>query len=201
MKDAIIKAPFVRRTTSHFTLGEEKLIEAAEEPLWQPISEELLMETRARIEQNRKVLIQGVVLALFVMGGALLLGAKQYAFAIGITAAVFAVAAVITHLRTKIDESAVMLELPLEKIVSSITGSYAVCYLPDGRYEFRVTGDNSYANTLMVVKYKHMTTWQAVFIRRADDVPLPSTLGLDSDDLPETEDSAAAASEDKAEEA
>lgn len=188
MKDeAFIKAPFVRRAVNNFTLHEEKLIEAAEQPLWLPVSDEILWETRAKLRQNRKVLIQGVGIALAVMVAGFLLGAKKYAIAVGITAIVFAIAAVIFHLRSKIDETAVMAELPIDRIESGTRGNYAVCYLPDGRYELRVTGDTSYANTLVIVKYKKMTTWQAMFIRHADDKPLPSTLGIEDEETPADE--------------
>ena len=181
MKDAILHAPFVRRITKNLTAEEERLIAAAEMPLREPVSDELLWETRSKFEQNRKVLIQGVAIAIGVAAAGLLLGAPKYSLAVGITAAVFAVAAVIVHRCAKIDETATMMSLPLHHIDSGLTGSYAVCYLPDGKYELRVTGDNSYANTIIVIQYRHMTTWQAVFIRQGD-LPLPSTLDLEPDE-------------------
>jgi hypothetical protein len=59
-----------------------------------------------------------------------------------------------------------------------MTGSYPVCYLPDGKYELRLSGASSFANSLLIVQYNRMTTWQAV--HHNDDVPVPSTMGLDS---------------------
>ena len=180
MNDAILHAPFVRRVTKNLTAEEERLIAAAEMPEIRQISDELLIETRTKLQQNSKVMFQGVGIALVVMVVGLLLGATKYSAAVGITAIVFAIAAVIMHLRAKIDQTATMMELPLHHMESSMLGSYAVCYLPDGKYGLRVSGDNSYANTVIVTQYKHMTTWQAVFIRKGDAV-LPSTLNLDQD--------------------
>lgn len=191
MNDAILHAPFVRRITKNLTAEEERLIAAAEMPLREPVSDELLWETRAKFEQNRKVLIQGVAIAFGVAGAGLLLGATKYSIAVIVTAVIFAVAAVIVHLCTKIDETATMMSIPLDHIDSSLTGSFAVCYLPDGKYELRVTGDNSYANTIVVIQYKRLTTWQAVFVRKGDAL-MPSTLDIEPEDSAETEASSAA---------
>lgn len=178
MKNAILHAPFVRRVTKNLTSDEEAMIAAAEMPEKEPVPDDLLWETRDRLLQNRKVLVQGVCIAVCVMLAGLLLGAYKYSIAVGITAAVCGIAAIILNSRCKIDESATMMQIPIHHIDSSMTGSYAVCYLPDGKYELRLSGDNSFANSLLIVQYNRMTTWQAV--HHNDDVPVPSTMGLDS---------------------
>ncbi len=178
MKNAILHAPFVRRVTKNLTSDEEAMIAAAEMPEKKPVPDDLLWETRDRLLQNRKVLVQGVCIAVCVMLAGLLLGAYKYSIAVGITAAVCGIAAIILNSRCKIDESATMMQIPIHHIDSSMTGSYAVCYLPDGKYELRLSGDNSFANSLLIVQYNRMTTWQAV--HHNDDVPVPSTMGLDS---------------------
>ena len=178
MKDAIIHAPFVHRTTKNLTPDDTSLIEAAEMPLKEPVSDALLWDTRSQILQNRKVLIQGVCIALVVMIAGILLGAYKYAFAIGVTAVVCAVAAIILHRNSKIDESATMMRIPIHHTTNNLIGNYAVCYLPDGKYEFRLSGDSSFANSLIVVQYKRMTTWQAV---NHVEEAAPSTLGLDDE--------------------
>lgn len=162
MNDALIRAPFVRKITKNLTEDESALIAAAEMPLKEPISDELLWDTRGRVTQNQKVLIQGIGIALVVLVAGLLLGAFKYAIAVGLTAAVCAVALIITHSHTKIDESATMMRIPIHHISNNLIGNYAVCYLPDGKYELRLSGDSSFANALDVVQYKKMTTWQAV---------------------------------------
>lgn len=178
MKNAILHAPFVRRVTKNLTSDEEAMIAAAEMPEKKPVPDDLLWETRDRLLQNRKVLVQGVCIAVCVMLAGLLLGAYKYSIAVGITAAVCGIAAIILNSRCKIDESATMMQIPIHHIDSSMTGSYAVCYLPDGKYELRLSGDSSFANSLLIVQYNRMTTWQAV--HHNDDVPVPSTMGLDS---------------------
>lgn len=178
MKNAILHAPFVRRVTKNLTSDEEAMIAAAEMPEKKPVPDDLLWETRDRLLQNRKVLVQGVCIAVCVMLAGLLLGAYKYSIAVGITAAVCGIAAIILNSRCKIDESATMMQIPIHHIDSSMTGSYAVCYLPDGKYELWLSGDSSFANSLLIVQYNRMTTWQAV--HHNDDVPVPSTMGLDS---------------------
>ena len=178
MKNAILHAPFVRRVTKNLTSDEEAMIAAAEMPEKKPVPDDLLWETRDRLLQNRKVLVQGVCIAVCVMLAGLLLGAYKYSIAVGITAAVCGIAAIILNSRCKIDESATMMQIPIHHIDSSMTGSYAVCYLPAGKYELRLSGDSSFANSLLIVQYNRMTTWQAV--HHNDDVPVPSTMGLDS---------------------
>ena len=77
--------------------------------------------------------------AVCVMLAGLLLGAYKYSIAVGITAAVCGIAAIILNSRCKIDESATMMQIPIHHIDSSMTGSYAVCYLPDGKYRIPVS--------------------------------------------------------------
>lgn len=184
MKDAILHAPFVRRVTKNLTSDEESMIAAAEMPERKPVPDDLLWETRDRFLQNRKVLIEGVCIAVVVMLAGLLLGAYKYSIAVGITAAVCGIAAIVLSIRSKIDDSATMMQIPIHHIDSGLTGSYAVCYLPDGKYELRLSGDSSFANALIIVQYNRMTTWQAV--HHNDDVPAPSTMGLDEDAAEET---------------
>ena len=188
MKDAILHAPMIHRITKNLTTDEESMIAAAEMPVKQPITDALLWETRENILHNRKVLIQGVCIAVVAMGVGLLLGAFKYSLALGLTAAVFGAAAIILHRRSKIDTSATMMRIPVHHTHNGLTGNYAVCYLPDGKYELRLNHEKSYINTLLIVQYNRMTMWQAMFCTPDDDTP--STLDL-PDDTDENETAAA----------
>ncbi len=189
MKDAILHAPMIHRYTKNLTPDEEAMIASAEMPLKLPISDELLWETKDKILNNRKVLIQGVCIALAAMVVGLLLGAVKYGIALGLTAAVFGAAALIMHRNAKIDESATMMYISVHHTNNNFSGNYAVCYLPDGKYEFYLSNDKSYINTLLVVQFNRYTTWQAMF-RTSDENEMPvSTLGL-TDDTDEAESAA-----------
>ena len=177
MKDAILHAPFVRRVTKNLTSDEEAMIRSAAMPEKKPVSDDLLWETRDRLLQNRKVLVQGICIAFTVMIIGFLAGAVKYSIAVGLTAVIFSVGALILNARSKIDETATMMQIPIHHVDSGLTGSYAVCYLPDGRYELRLSGDSSFANTLLVVQYHRITTWEAVHLN--EDNSVPSTLDLD----------------------
>lgn len=199
MKDAILHAPLIHKIKKGLTPDEEALIAAAEMPVKEPISDSLLWETRDAIRNNRKVLIQGVCITLAAMGVGLLLGAFKYSIALGLTALIFGIAAIILNRQSRIDESATMMRVPIHHTNSNLIGNYAVCYLPDGKYELRLSGEKDFANTLLIVQYRKMTTWQAVFHdKNSDHAAVPSTLDLPDNDDTEPEDSAASAEQSSA---
>lgn len=194
--NAILHAPLIHKIKKNLTPDEEALIAAAEMPVKEPISDSLLWETRDAIRNNRKVLIQGVCITLAAMGVGLLLGAFKYSIALGLTAVVFGIAAIVLHRHSKIDETATMMRVPIHHTNNNLIGNYAVCYLPDGKYELRLSGDKEFANSLLIVQYRKMTSWQAVFHdENAENAAPPSTLDLpdNTEDADEPEDSCASA--------
>ena len=103
-------------------------------PELKEVTPDLLAKVRGGNNQNVKVMLEGILIFGVLLIPTFLM--KQYRFGIALilTLVFFLIAAFIMHLRSNIDETAVVTELPVHHLEHRLTGQKAVCYLPDGKY-------------------------------------------------------------------
>ncbi len=131
---AMLKAPFTRRITKKLSDEDRALVDAAHMPELKEVTPDLLAKVRGDNNQNVKVMLEGILLFGIMAVPAFLMKQYRIGIALILTLVVFLIAAFIMHLRSNIDETAVVTELPVHHLERRLTGQKAVVYLPDGKY-------------------------------------------------------------------
>ncbi len=131
---AMLKAPFARRISKKLNDEDRALVDAAQLPELKEITPELLAKVRGDNNQNVKVMLQGILIFAVMSVPAFVMKKYRVGIALILTLVFFLAAAFIMHLRSNIDETASVSEIPVHHTENRLTGQKAVCYLPDGKY-------------------------------------------------------------------
>ncbi len=148
----MLKAPFVRRITKKLSDDEREMIDSAEMPELKEVTPEQLAKARGSNNQNVKVMLQGILIFGAMTIPAFLMKKYKFGAALLLTLVVFLIAAFIMHLRSNIDETAVVTEIPVHHTERRLTGGKAVCYLPDGKYLFPYSSKLPQPESVSVVR-------------------------------------------------
>lgn len=160
---------------------DESLIAAAEMPELKPVTPELLFDIQTVTDGNRKVTLQCCLIFVAAIAFSIIIKAYTLAFTFGISLAVLLVTAFILHLRAQIDETAVMMTIPVHSTFPRLLLCIAVCYLPDGKYHIRYSRKLQPPAAICYVEYGKFTYWKTL-TELPDEEPEPkheSTLSID----------------------
>lgn len=160
---AIIKAPFVRRIEAGLSADDQALVAAAALPELHEITPELLHAVQNTNGNNMKVMLQGAGIFGAVCIISIIAKAYYFSFSVGTAALLALLGAWLTHLRGGIDETASVMELP----VHHFENNRAVCYLPDGKYLFRLPKNENDPASVTVITCGSITTCK--FNRKAEE--------------------------------
>jgi hypothetical protein len=148
--EPIIKALFVRRLTN-LSEDEQKLVSEAEMPALEEITPELMDDIKIAARNNIKIILQasGIFAAACVFG--LLMKSYAFSFSLGVTVGAALIGAWIVHLRSAVDDTAAVMQIPVHHVDETRSGAHAVCYLPDGKYLFRVPKNEADPESVTVI--------------------------------------------------
>lgn len=160
MNQKLVHGLFVRRESRHLSDEDREAIGSAVLPDLMPIPAEILEQTHAAARANRKVLFQAVLIFAAVLVLGILSKGYTFCLAIGSAILVMLIGAFILHLRAQIDETAVMMQIPVHHTEDSPTGGRAVCYLPDGKYLFRYDRNQPLPEIVCYIEFGKFTYCQ-----------------------------------------
>lgn len=180
MNHAMIHGSFVRHETRALNFEDQDAIDAAVLPNLEPVSPDVLDSAVSATRANGKVMLQALLIFAVVL--VIAIAAKGYLFALAVGSAilVMAVGAFILHLRAQLDETAVMMQLPVHHTEDKGLNSYAVCYLPDGKYLFRRDRSQPVPEVVSYIEFGKFTYCQLHKApRKPADAPEAGTPDID----------------------
>lgn len=155
----IIKAMFVRRKTQ-LEQDEQALVEAAVLPSLSEITPELLNTVQSESKKNIMTVLEacGIFAGIFVIG--LLMHSKAFCFSTAVTVALALLAAMVMYVRSGFDETASVMKIPVHHVEENKFSSAAVCYLPDGKYLFRLSKNEADPESVNVITCNGITIFK-----------------------------------------
>lgn len=193
MNHALIHGSFVKKETRNLNLEDQDAIDAAALPNLEPVSLDALESAVSATRANSKVTLQALLIFAVILVIAIATKGYTFALAIGSAILVMLIVAFILHLRAQLDETAVMMQIPIHHIEDKGAKRYAVCYLPDGKYIFRCDDSEPEPAIVRYIEFGKFTYCQLEKAPRKS--PAASETTTDTLNLGETE---AEAAEDKA---
>lgn len=189
MNHAIIHGSFVRKETRNLNFEDQDAIDAAVLPNLEPISLNALESAVSATRANSKVTVQALLIFAVILVIAIATKGYTFALAIGSAILVMLIGAFILHLRAQLDETAVMMQIPIHHIEEKGAKSYAVCYLPDGKYLFRCAGGEPAPAVVCYIEFGKFT--YCLLEKAPRKSPAASEAATDTLNLGETEAEAA----------
>lgn len=171
MNQKLIHGTFVRRETRHLDAEDQAAIEAAALPDLEPISMDILEKAYSASVSNRRVMLQAVLIFAAVLVIAVLTKGYTFALAVGIAILVMLIGAYILHLRAQIDDTAVMMQIPVHHTEDKGISGYAACYLPDGKYLFRYDRNQPLPEIVYYIEFGKSTYCQFGKAPKKPDMP------------------------------
>ena len=153
----LLKAPFVRRMTTHLSKDDEEAIAAAVIPAPEPAEPELIAAFRGQQLAERKVIMQAVPIAAAAMIPGFAAHSVNYVLAVGSAVIVLLIMLFVVNSRCHIEEGAEKMTLPVHHTEEGSSRDYAVVYLPDGKYRIRCELNQPKPVSLTVLKSEGRT--------------------------------------------